>query len=184
MLKDTAQGYGLITIVLHWLCALAIVFLFGLGLYMTSLGYYDDWYHKGPALHVSIGLILLVVMVARLLWRIIGKSPAPLPEHTAVMRWGALCVKVVLYALVFTLLATGYLITSAEGAKPSIFEWIYFPVLIELDADGVDLAGWIHLVFAWAVIVVAAIHALAALFHHFIMRDKTLVRILKPNQPN
>lgn len=68
MLKDRPQGFGLVTILLHWVCALIIVFLFSLGLYMTSLSYYDDWYHKAPSLHVSLGLILFLLMVLRLVW--------------------------------------------------------------------------------------------------------------------
>ncbi|MDO3388697.1 cytochrome b [Gilvimarinus sp. SDUM040013] len=180
MLNDNARGYGLVTIVLHWVCALVVVFLFALGLYMTSLSYYDDWYHKGPSLHVSVGLILLALMVLRLLWRIFSRTPDPLPEHSLLIRLGASAVKIILYALIFTVMASGYLITTAEGSAPSIFGLLSFPVLIELGPDKVDLAGWVHLVFAWAIIVFASLHALAAMSHHFLIRDRTLIRILKP----
>ncbi|MDO3381449.1 cytochrome b [Gilvimarinus algae] len=180
MLKDNARGYGLITIIVHWVSVLAIVFLFGLGLYMTSLSYYEPWYHKGPSLHVSIGLLLAILTLARLLWRLFSRSPDPLPNHSLLIRFAATSAKVVLYALIFTVLATGYLITTAEGKGPDIFGWVTFPVLVELGADNVDLAGEIHLIFAWAIIVVAALHGLAALVHHFVIRDKTLVRMLKP----
>lgn len=180
MLKDRPQGFGLVTILLHWVCALIIVFLFSLGLYMTSLSYYDDWYHKAPSLHVSLGLILFLLMVLRLVWRLISRTPDPLPEHNLLIRLAASAVKIILYGLIFTVIASGYLITTAEGAAPSIFGWISFPVLVELGPERVDLAGWIHLCFAWAIIVFASLHALAALWHHFIVRDNTLKRMLKP----
>lgn len=180
MFKDNTRGYGLITICLHWVSAITIVFLFGLGIYMVDLGYYDDWYHKGPALHISIGLLLLLLMVFRLLWRLFSRQPQPLPNHTLPVRIAAGAVKVVLYALIFTVMITGYLITSAEGSGPLLFDWLRFPVFIQLEADSVDLAGEIHNIFAWLIIIFASLHALAALFHHFVIRDRTLVRMLKP----
>ncbi|HEY7885666.1 MAG TPA: cytochrome b [Cellvibrionaceae bacterium] len=180
MLKDNTRGYGLVTIALHWLSALTVLFLFGLGIYMVDLGYYDDWYHEAPALHISIGLLLLVVMSFRLLWRIFSRSPAPLPNYSLPVRLASTAVKIVLYALIFSVLISGYLITSADGRGPLLFDWFRFPVLIQLSADSTDLAGWIHEVFAWLIIIFAALHALAALVHHFVIRDRTLVRMLKP----
>lgn len=180
MLQDRAQGYGLVTIIMHWVSALTIVFLFALGIYMVDLGYYDDWYHKGPALHISIGLLLLVLMTFRLLWRLFSRQPQPLASHTLPMRLAAAVVKVILYALVFTVMISGYLITSAEGRGPLLFDWVRFPVFIQLDSDGVDLAGEIHEIFAWLIIIFASLHALAALLHHFVIRDRTLMRMLKP----
>ena len=81
MLKDSSAGYGLISIIIHWLSALLILFLFGLGIYMTGLGYYDDWYHKGPALHISLGLIVLLLMLVRVTWRILNPTPTALGEN-------------------------------------------------------------------------------------------------------
>ncbi len=180
MLQDRAQGYGLVTIIVHWVSALTIVFLFALGVYMVDLGYYDDWYHKGPALHISVGLLLLVLMTFRLLWRLLSRHPRPLPNHSLLVRFSATAVKVILYALIFTVMITGYLITSAEGRGPLLFDWVRFPVFLQLESDGVDLAGEIHEIFAWLIIIFASLHALAALFHHFVIRDRTLVRMLKP----
>ncbi|UTF58957.1 cytochrome b [Gilvimarinus sp. DA14] len=180
MLQDNRQGYGLVSITIHWVSALAIVFLFGLGLYMTSLSYYEPWYHKGPTLHVSIGLLLFALTLLRVLWRLVSPKPAALPNHTPLMRLGASAIKILLYALLFTLLITGYLINTAEGKGAEIFGLVTIPAVIELGADSVDLAGTVHLVFAWAIIVLASIHGAAALLHHFVHRDKTLVRMLKP----
>ncbi|WP_020208513.1 cytochrome b [Gilvimarinus chinensis] len=183
MLQDSRQGYGLVSIAIHWISALTIVFLFALGLYMTSLSYYEPWYHKGPTLHISIGLLLFALTLLRLLWRIINPKPAPLPSHTRLMRLGATAIKVFLYALLFTLLITGYLITTAEGKGAEIFGLVTIPAVMKLGADKVDLAGTVHLVFAWAIIVLAALHGAAALLHHFVHRDSTLVRMLKPTKP-
>src|SRR6187402_3658893 len=103
MLKDSASGYGLITILLHWVTAVLVIFLFSLGVYMTGLDYYSPWYHKGPALHVSLGLLLLALMIVRMLWRTGNQNPAPLPGIDARSILAANLVKVLLYLLIFTL---------------------------------------------------------------------------------
>lgn len=180
MLKDAATGYGLLTILLHWTCALLIFLLFGLGIYMTGLDYYSTWYHKGPALHISLGLILFLLMIARVLWRILNKKPDRLPSHSRTVAFAASLVKYSLYILIFIVLTSGYLITTAEGKPASLFGIIYFPVFTELDSANVDRAGLIHELLAWAIVIIAALHAMAALTHHFVIHDRTLLRMLKP----
>lgn len=182
MLKDSHSGFGLISIVIHWLSALAIVFMFGLGIYMVDLGYYDPWYHKGPALHVSIGLLLLIVTLARLLWRASNPNPRAVPGMGRWQRLAAQGIKIAMVALLLTLLVTGYLINSAEGQGPELFNWVSFPVLLQINSAQVDIAGTMHRLFAWLLIMLAGLHGVAALVHHFVWRDCTLVRMLKPSR--
>lgn len=179
MLKDSSAGYGLISIAIHWISALLILFLFGLGIYMTGLGYYDDWYHKGPALHISLGLIVLLLMLVRIIWRILNPTPSALGDQRMQLV-AAKLVKLGLYLAIFAVLISGYLITTAEGKPASLFDWIYFPSFTTLSANQVDLAGEIHEYLAWGIIALVVLHVAGALLHHFVMRDRTLVRILKP----
>ena len=179
MLKDSSSGYGLVSILIHWISALLILFLFGLGVYMVDLTYYDDWYHKGPELHVSLGLLVLLIMVLRIVWRIINPTPIDLPAKPVQQKTAKL-VKLALYLFIFVVIASGYLITTAEGQAASMFNVLKFPVITQLSSANVDLAGEIHEYFAWAIIALVVLHALGALFHHFVMRDRTLVRIVKP----
>lgn len=179
MLKDSSGGYGLVSILIHWISALLILFLFGLGVYMVDLTYYDDWYHKGPELHVSLGLLVLLMMVGRVVWRIINPTPIDLPAKPVQQKTAKL-VKLALYLFIFVVIISGYLITTAEGQAASMFNVLKFPVITQLSSANVDLAGEIHEYFAWAIIALVVLHALGALFHHFVMRDHTLVRIVKP----
>lgn len=179
MLKDSRSGYGLMSILIHWISAALILFLFGLGIYMVDLGYYDDWYHKGPELHISLGLVVLLLMFARVVWRIVNPTPQELSAKRA-QNIAAKLVKLGLYALIFIVLASGYLITTAEGQPASMFNLIKFPVLTELSSQNVDLAGEIHEYLAWGIVLLVALHVAGALFHHFVVRDRTLVRMLKP----
>lgn len=179
MLKDSRSGYGLVSIAIHWVSAVLILFLFGLGIYMVDLGYYDDWYHKGPELHISLGLVVLLLMSLRVIWRIVNPTPVELSSKRA-QNLAAKLVKLGLYAFIFVVLISGYLITTAEGQPASMFNLIKFPVLIELSSQNVDLAGELHEYLAWGIVLLVALHVSGALFHHFVVRDRTLVRMLKP----
>ena len=65
-LRNDKARYGWVAIGLHWLVALAVFALFGLGLYMVELSYYDPWYQSAPDLHRGVGLTLLAVVLAGL----------------------------------------------------------------------------------------------------------------------
>lgn len=179
MLKDSRSGYGLLSIAIHWVSALLILFLFGLGVYMVDLGYYDDWYHKGPELHISLGLVVVLLMLVRVIWRIANPTPVELSAKRT-QNIAAKIVKLGLYAFIFIVLISGYLITTAEGQPASMFNLIKFPVLTELSSQNVDLAGVVHEYLAWGIVLLVVFHAAGALFHHFVIRDRTLVRMLKP----
>ena len=79
MWRNTDQAYGIIAIALHWLVAAAVLGLFGLGLWMVNLTYYDTWYRTAPSIHKSVGVLLFLVMALRLLWRLMNPKPAPEP---------------------------------------------------------------------------------------------------------
>lgn len=179
MLKDTPTSYGWISIAIHWISTLLILFLFGLGVYMVDLGYYDEWYHKGPALHISLGLILAFVTLFRLVWRKLNPTPRDLSDNRT-SNVLAYLVKILFYIFLFVVFISGYLITTSEGKPAAIFDAIHIPSLIELKASHVDLAGEAHKFLAWIIIVLAVLHTLGALMHHFILRDATLARMLKP----
>src|SRR5690554_7598846 len=76
MWRNTRSGWGIVSILLHWLSAVTIVGLFALGWWMTGLGYFDAWYNLAPWWHRSIGLLLLFATLARLVWRFANPTPA------------------------------------------------------------------------------------------------------------
>ncbi|AFV00135.1 cytochrome b [Simiduia agarivorans] len=176
-LSDSTQRYGTLTQTLHWLSAVLVIGLFGLGLWMVELGYYDDWYHDAPALHISFGLVLAALTVIRMLWRAVQNGSPPL-EGSRVTRAGASASKIMLYLLLLFMAVSGYLITGADGSGADFFELATLPSLLTLGSDSVDLLGELHEWAAWGLILLAAGHGLAALYHHFIARDLTLARML------
>lgn len=179
-MKNTENSYGLVTIVLHWLMAITIFSLFGLGLYMVELTYYDAWYKGSLDLHKNIGMLLLVVFMFRVLWRLVNVSPKSVDENlTTIEIKAAHYTHITLYLLMIALMSFGYLISTADGRSVDIFGLISIPALPFSFENQEDIAGLIHEVLAWVLIILSAGHALAALKHHFINKNRTLIRMLK-----
>lgn len=178
MWRNTRYGWGLVSILLHWVSALAIVGLFALGWWMTELTYYDQWYNLAPWWHRSLGMLLLGATLARLLWRLVQPTPdlqGPRWERTA-----AHLGHLGLYVLMLVVLVSGYLISTADGRGISVFGLFEVPALISGADDQATLAGTVHWYSALALMILAAGHTLAALKHHLIDRHDTLVRMLTP----
>jgi cytochrome b561 len=178
ILRNTPSTYGAVHIVLHWLTAVSVIGLFASGLWMVELGYYDPWYNRAPALHKAFGIVLVVVMLIRLVWRWGNGVPEPEP---GVRRWetqAAHWVHAALHLGVFAAVISGYLIATAKGAPVAVFDLFSVPATIHgLDRQE-DIAGDFHYFVSYGLIGLAGLHALAALKHHMIDRDATLLRML------
>ena len=175
---NSETRWGWVAIALHWLVALVIIGLFALGFWMVDLTYYDDWYRQGPHIHRSIGILLLAAMLFRVVWRLVSTPPKPLLTHSRLEVIGAKVGHLVLYLLIFIAMVSGYLISTADGSAISVFGWFEVPSLTGRIKGMEDIAGSVHYWATWALVVLAGLHALAALKHHFIDRDDTLRRML------
>lgn len=175
--KNNTTHFGLIAVALHWLVALTVFSLFGLGLWMTGLDYYDSWYKQGPWLHKSIGILLFFVVVFRLCWRVFTPPPAALSSHKPQEIKMAHIAHLLLYLLPLTIMVSGYLISTADNRPIEVFGWFSIPATITSIPNQEDVAGWVHLILASSLIGLALLHAMAALKHHFFDRDLTLKRI-------
>lgn len=178
LITNTNHQFGVVSKCIHWLVAVTIVALFGVGLWMEGLTYYDSWYRTAPYYHKSVGVLLGLLMIVRLLWMLRAGKPKPLKSH---QRWEVLSAKlthVLLYALVFFIVISGYLISTADGRALEVFNWFQIPSMGSLVENQEDIAGEIHELMAFSLIGLAVVHALAAIKHHFIDKDLTLKRML------
>jgi len=164
--------------ILHWLSAIFIFGLFALGYWMRTLDYYHPWYQQAPDLHKSFGVVLIIIMLARLLWRVTTNKPEHLASHKA---WELTLAKIIhwiLYLGVLLILITGYLIATSENRPIEVFELFNVPVLMQAFEEQEDIAGIIHEWAAYILMAFVGLHLLGALKHHFIDKDQTLKRML------
>ena len=174
---NTENHWGMITVVIHWLSTLIVLGLFGLGLWMVELEYHSAWYHKAPDLHKSIGILLFVMTLVRLVWRWSNSSPAPLTSHTPMMHKMAAFIHYSLYLLLIIVMLSGYLISTADGRVVAIFNWFQLPATLQGIDNQEDIAGVVHLWLVMIMISLAVMHAMAAIKHQFFDRDRTLQRM-------
>lgn len=177
--RNDHRGYGLVAVALHWTVALAVVGLFALGLYMRTLGYYDPLYRALPQWHKDVGLALVLLVLVRLAWRLSNPRPTAEPGHRPWERRLAGVTHGLLYLLPFAMLASGYLIATADGRPMPLWGGaVTLPALVTGIAQLEESAGAIHRALAFGFIGLAALHAAGALKHHLIDRDRTLLRML------
>jgi cytochrome b561 len=174
--KNTPEAYGRVSILLHWLIAAAVPGLFGLGLWMVELDYYDAWYHRAPELHKGLGVSLLGIMLLRLAWR--SGNPQPRLPGTPLQQRLASAMHRALYAVLFAVMLSGYLISTADGRPVDVFGVMQLPATLSGIEGQEDIAGLFHRVLAMVMIGLVCLHALAALKHHLIDHDRTLLRML------
>lgn len=175
MLKDSPDGFGLISRVLHWSLALAIFALFALGYWMVTLDYTSAYYTSAPAWHEAVGMLVFIAMALRLGWRLSNTNPTS--DHlTRFEQRAARIMHGALYAVIFVVLVSGYLISTADGRSIELFWGLQVPSVYQ--AQGIEsLSGKIHRILSYVTIALAGLHTGAALKHHFVDKDTTLTRI-------
>lgn len=177
MLKNTRLQFGSIAIALHWIMALLIIGLLGVGLYMVELPLGLQklrWYRW----HKEFGILVLVLVSFRLGWRFLNVSP-DLPDHLA--NWQKFAAKLVHWALYGFMIAnpiTGWMLSSSAGLPVSFFGLFILPDLVGPSEALKALLSGVHKWLAYGLIVTLCAHIGAALRHHFIYKDNILRRML------
>ncbi len=180
--KDTAEGYGLVSRWLHWGMALAIFVVFGIGYWMVGLDYQSPYYRIGPDIHRSVGILLLLVLGLRVLWRVLNVKPSD-TELTAFESKASHFVHWAFYALLAAIMVSGYFISSADGQAVDVFNWFSVPAITK--QPGLETtAGFYHRWLAYATLALTALHTIAALKHHFSDKDQILRRMWSGPPPS
>jgi superoxide oxidase len=179
-LLNTPTRYGSLSIGLHWLLLALLVAVYA----CIEL---RELYPKGSdprealkTWHFMLGLSVFVLVWLRLIFMVIGHIPQILPEPP---KWQQILARVVhwlLYLLMISMPLLGWLLLSAAG-KPIPFFGLELPALIGKNKETADLIKEIHQTGGTIGYFLVGLHAAAALFHHYIVGDNTLKRML-PNK--
>lgn len=184
-IKNLADRWGGVSITLHWLTALMILGLVVVGLAMQELAN-SPTKIQVYGLHKSIGLTVLALTVLRLLWRLFAGVPQPAPGTPRWLLWASNATHGALYLILLAMPLSGWLYNSASGFPLKWFGLFALPRLSGYDADVKAFALGAHSTLFLALAAIVALHAAAALKHHYFDRDRTLVRMLpliKPPAP-
>lgn len=184
-MRITTQRYTTVAIILHWLIALAIITMLGIGLTMMHGPITMATKFRLFQLHKSIGITILGLVILRVLWRLTHKPP-PLPDSIPPLeRTAAEGTHYLLYLYMIGLPLTGWALVSASPINlPTVLygvlPWPHMSFLATLPNKAAvsKVLDWIHTCGAWTLIAVFGIHALAALRHHFLIHDDVLWRML------
>jgi len=162
---------------LHWLIAVGIVVAFVLARTLAGMPLSPHKIHL-INYHKWAGLTVLWLSIARLLWRA-GHRPPALPATVCLWeRDAAAATHASLYVLMAVTPLLGWWLSSAMGFPVSYLGRIPLPNLGSKDKTLAQLLEPIHVAFAWTLITLALLHAMAALRHHFVRRDEILRRII------
>jgi len=176
--QDASARFDAVSISLHWLLAALIVVTFFVGLYMADL-------HFSPTRlrlfnwHKWLGMIVLALSAARLVWRAAGHTPPPLPPATPPWQRAAYRgTHLVFYLLFFAVPLLGWVYTSAVGVPVVWFAWLPLPDLVPVDKPfGEEVLKPLHSIASYALAAIVVLHVAAALKHQFIDRDHLLSRM-------
>ncbi len=170
-------AYTRTAIGLHWLIALLIFATFPLGVYMHDLPLSPDKLRL-YSYHKWIGVTVFLLAALRLSWRLAHRPPA-LPD--TMKNWEKLAASVMhwlLYALLFIVPLSGWLMSSAKGVQTVWFGVLPLPDLVGKDKALGELLEEAHESLNFLLLGAVLAHAGAALKHHFIDRDDVLARML------
>lgn len=175
-----SAAYHPLSVLLHWVLAVAIVALFGLGLYMADLPFslqrlqYYNWHKWG-------GVLVLALSVWRLAWRLLYRPPAlPVAITQAMPAWqrvAHVAVQHSMYLLFFAVPLLGWAYSSAAGFPVVLMGVWPLPDWVPHSASLAEVLKPVHKGAAWLLMLLALGHAAAALKHACVDRDGLLQRM-------
>jgi cytochrome b561 len=176
-IRNSEHAWSTVAKTLHWGIALLVIAIVLLGLFMQELPN-SPFKIRMYALHKSLGLTALALVVLRLGWRLTDRRPPWPPTMPAWERRLASVGHGLLYVVLLVMPISGWLYNSASNFPLRWFNLVRIPPLAEPDPDLKALSLAIHQWGFYVLAVLFAVHVGAALKHHYHNRDATLRRML------
>lgn len=169
----SVDRYDAFARVLHWLMALMIFGLIGLGLYMADLPREAELRPQLYMLHKTFGVLTLGLVVIRLAWALMVGAPG-LPR--SLQSWEislSKLVKIGMYLLMFVTPIAGYALSNFADKPIALFGIIEMPALVAPDEDLQDIAAELHEIFAFTLLGLVGLHLAGALKHRWFGTPET-----------
>ncbi len=175
--QSSPTRYGAVAQAFHWLIAALVVTQFVLANLADDL---PIGVHKLALLarHKSFGMTVLMLAILRLLWRLKHQPPELPAGMKPVERMLARSTHIAFYVLLFAMPLSGWLMSSAKNYSVSWFGLFTWPNLIGKNEAAFEVLRSTHHILSDVLFVIAVLHILAALKHHFWNKDDVLLRML------
>jgi cytochrome b561 len=170
-------GYDAVIRTIHWL-TLALIAAIFTAAWTAHSGLAGEWYRPVMQLHRSLGLSVAGLTMFRLAWRLRARIPALPGDLPAAQKLAARATEALIYLLLIAQPVLGLVHTNARGQRVDFFFLGDLPAVIVADKALGRLTHDLHALAANALLVLIAMHAAAALYHHFIRRDAVLAAML------
>jgi cytochrome b561 len=176
-IRDTASNYGFTSIWLHWISAGLVAVLFLSGQFVEDMSRGADK-SELMAVHQSLGMLLFIVVLARLLWRLGQGFPDPVDKQNSVLTKLSRAWHWILLGFLMAIPVSGYLLAETGLEDLNFFGLLALPDLIGSSRGVHEFFEEIHETLSNLLLPLIAIHVLAALKHHYLDRDGTLKRMV------
>jgi cytochrome b561 len=176
MALEQDRSYGTTAKALHWLVAALILVQFAIGWLMPDI-------KRGMSpgapmnLHMSIGILILALIVARFAWRL-GHPVAPEASLPSWQRATSEGLHLLLYVLVLATTLTGWTFASMRGWTIWVFGALPLPALAAEGSAVGRAVGRLHETLTWVLLGAAGLHVAAAFLHLLVYRDRIMARML------
>lgn len=188
MQTDTRKDYGKVTQALHWATALLVLIAFIFGPGGSEQRVYSAARDFDRQLHETLGLCVFALVVIRVLWRLVDQRPEPAPAPRW-MHMASTLVHGLLYVLLFAVPLTAIMGAWLEGHALTLLGGLEIAPLVSKSHDLGARIAEIHTWLGDTILWLAGFHALAGLYHHWILKDEVLtsmlprwLRIWRPHQ--
>jgi cytochrome b561 len=165
----------------HWWTVLLVVIQIPLGLYMSYRGnvqgIFDDTTNFLYNWHKLFGIIILLLVLARLIYRLTHGAPADEPTIVDWQKGASHATHWLLYLLLIIVPIGGWMGVSYYGAR-DIFGWFSLPALVAENQDTATKVFYYHFLGAMGIVLLVGAHVSGALYHYFIRKDGVLMRML------
>lgn len=176
-LRNTSARYSALSVGFHWLMLLLLVAVYACMEFRGNFPKGSDMRASLKTWHYMLGLTVFVLVWIRLAVNLTGHPPVIEPAPPVWQARPAQFVKFGLYALMVGLPVAGWLLLSAEGEAIPFFG-LQLPALMAENKNAADWIKEVHETGATAGYFLVGLHAMAALYHHYFLRDNTLRRML------
>jgi len=175
---EAGAGYTATARALHWITAILVLAQIVLGIIIANKLAGEAWQDPLYNLHKSNGAVLIPIILFRIFYRWSHPAPALPADIPAIQQFAAYATHYLLYALVVAQVFLGWIATASYPAPVPIYGLFNLPSIWPENRALSEQLLAVHKIVGISIAVVAAMHIGAALYHHFVRKDRVLMRMI------